>query len=334
MGAYGVPFAPNSPSKRELPAAKGANSLLWHLWGHMRPYFAIASRIASDQHGRVTRRQLMAAGIDPEQIKRWLADGRLCAVHRGVYAVGHVAPSMHGDYVAAVLAGGAGAKLSHAPAAHVFKLTRGRRPPPPEVTVPTTAHRRRPDIVIHRVEALHPHDVTVHDGIPLTSVPRVLLDLAPRLPPARLGRACHEAWVHHRTTPAQVEACIARNPNKPGIAKLRRALGSDITLSDLEDAFLALLRQHGVPLPRTNIDRHGDKVDCHWPQCLLTIELLSYRFHATRDGFERDVARRRRSRHVAFTWGDVLERPAPTVAELRQLLSRARSSPTRLDPRA
>ena len=105
-------------------------------------------------------------------------------------------------------------------------------------------------------------------------------------------------------------------------------------LSDLEDAFLALLRQHGLPLPRTNIDRHGDKVDCHWPQCLLTIELLSYRFHATRDGFERDVARRRRSRHVAFTWGDVLERPAPTVAELRQLLSRARSSPTRLDPRA
>jgi hypothetical protein len=233
-----------------------------------------------------------------------------------------------------VLAGGQGAELSHAPAAHVFKLTRARRPPPPEITVPTLHHRRRPGIVIHRVKALHPYDTTEHEGIPITSVPRVLLDLAPRLPPPDLARACHEAWVHHRTTPLHVEATIARDPNKPGIAKLRRALGSDVTLSDLEDAFLILLRQHGLPLPRTNIDRHGDKVDCFWPAHNLTIELLSYRFHATRDGFEKDVARRRRSHHTAFTWGDVVERPAATATELRQLLSRARSSATRLEPRA
>jgi hypothetical protein len=276
----------------------------------------------------------MADGIDPEQIKRWLSDGCLQAVHPGVYAVGHVAPSIHGDYIAAVFAGGPGAKLSCAPAAHVFKVTRARRPPAPEITVPTLHHRRRPGIVIHRVRALHPYDVTEHEGIPITSVPRVLLDLAPRLPPPQLARACHEAWVHHRTTPIHVEACIARNPNKPGIAKLRRALGSDITLSDLEDAFLILLDLHGLPIPRTNVDRHGDKVDCHWPEPGLTVELLSYRFHATRDGFEKDVARRRRSQHVAFTWGDVVKRPAPTIAELRQLLSRARSSATRLDPRA
>ena len=153
----------------------------WHLWGHMRPEFAIVARIAFGHHGRVSRRQLMAEGIDAEQIKRWLRDGRLHPVHRGVYAVGHVAPSMHGDYSGAVLAGGGGARLSHAPAAHVFKLTRGKRPPPPEITVPTTAHRRRPGIVIHRVKALHPYDVTVHEGIPITSVPRVLLDMAPRL---------------------------------------------------------------------------------------------------------------------------------------------------------
>ena len=223
----------------------------------MRALFAVAAEIAGRQHGRVTRRQLLAAGIDANRIKRWLADGRLRHVHYGVYAVGHVAPSMHGDYRGAVLAGGGGAKLSHAPAAHVFKVTRGKRPPPPEITVPTTAHRRRPGIVIHRVKALHPYDVTVHEGIPITSVPRVLLDMAPRLSPAKLGRACHEAWVHHHTTPAHVEACIARNPNKPGIAKLRHALGSDVTLSDLEDAFLALLDSHGLPLPRTNIDVRG-----------------------------------------------------------------------------
>ena len=270
------------------------------------------------------RRQLIADGIDAEQIKRWLADGRLQAVHRGVYAVGHLAPSMHGDYIAAVFAGGEGAKLSHAPGAHVFKLTRAKRPPPPEIVVPTLHHRRRPGIVIHRVARLHPHDTTVCEGIPVTSVPRILLDLAPRLTPAELTRACHEAWVHHRTTPAHVEACIARNPHKPGAAKLRRALGADVTLSELEDAFLALLKDHGLPLPRTNIDRHGDKVDCYWEEHDLTVELHSYRFHVTRSAFERDTARRRRSRHIAFTYGDVVETGAATVAELRVLLWPAR----------
>ncbi len=294
----------------------------------MRPEVAIAVRIASAQHGRVTRRQLLGEGVDAEEIKRWLVAGRLWAVHHGVYAVGHVAPSTHGDYIAAVLAGGRGAILSHTPAAHLFKLTRGSRPPPPEITVPTTAHRRRPGIVIHRVGYLHHRDTTVLHAIPIATVPRVLLDLAPRLSPSELASACHEAWVHHRTTPSHVEACIARNPNKPGIAKLRRALGADVTLSDLEDAFLALLRQHDLPLPRTNIDRHGDKVDCHWPRHDVTVELLSYRFHASRQAFERDVARRRRSQHVAYSWGDVVERGAATAAELRQRLS-----PTRLAPR-
>lgn len=300
----------------------------------MEGLFAITAEIAGRQHGRVTRRQLLAAGVDGKRIERWLGDGRLRKVHYGVYAVGHLAPSMHGDYSAAVLAGGEGAKLSCAPAAHLFKVTRATRPPPPEITVPTLAHRRRPGIVIHRAAHLHHRDVTLCDGIPITSVPRILLDLAPRLSPADLTRACHEAWVHHRTTPAHVEACIARNPGKKAAAKLRRALGSDVTLSDLEDAFLALLKRYGLPLPRTNIDHRGHKIDCHWPEHDLIVELLSYRFHATRSAFERDARRRRRTHHVAFTYGDVVECGAATITELRQLLSRARSSPTRLDPRA
>jgi len=93
-----------------------------------------------------------------------------------------------------------------------------------------------------------------------------------------------------------------------------------VTLSVLEDAFLALLEKHGLPAPRTNVDRHGDKVDCHWPELGLTVELLSYRFHASRVSFEADVARRRRSDHLAFTYGDVLERSAQTVAELTEAM--------------
>ncbi len=236
--------------------------------------FAIAARIATRQEGRVASRQLVDAGIDRHTIQRWLEDGRLRSVHHGVYAVGHTASSMRGDYMAAVLAGGEGAALSHRAAAHLLRLLQGRAPTP-EITVPTTAHRRRPGIVIHRVHALHVLDCSRLDAIPITTVPRTLLDLAPRLAPEQLARACHEAWVQHGAGPRQVEACIARNPTKPGAKRLRHALGSDVTLSALEDAFLRLLGAHDLPLPRTNVDHRGDRVDCRWHEHDLTVELLS-----------------------------------------------------------
>ena len=284
--------------------------------------FATAAAIAAGQHGRVSRRQLLAAGVDAEQIKRWIRDGRLLPVHRGVYAVGHVAPSMLADYTGAVLAGGDGARLSHFADAHVLRLLPGN-PPRAEVTVPTTAHRRRPGIVIHRVRELHPLDTDTWHDIAILTPARTLLDLAPRLTADQLARACHEAWHRHRTTPADVEACIARNPHKNAIAKLRRALGNDVVLSPLEARFRRLMREHDLPVPRTNIDLDGDKVDCHWPAHGLTVELHSYRFHATRHAFENDIARRRRSSHVPFSWGDVFDRGPRTAAEIGQLLARA-----------
>ena len=285
----------------------------------MHPYRATAARIGGRQHGRVSHAQLIAAGVDAQRIGRWRADGRLRAVHRGVYAVGHEAPSVLGDYMAAVLACGDGALLSHLAIAHVCRLLAGAAPPP-EVTVPTDSGRRRPGIVVHRVRELPARDVTVVHGIPATTVPRTLLDLAPKLTVEQLTRAAHEAWVKYRVTKLDVEACIARNPRKHGIAKLRTALGGDVLLSVLERGFLKLLRQHDLPKPRTNIDLAQDKVDCHWPELGLTVELLSFRFHATRQAFEQDVARRRRSNHLAYTYGDVFERGERTAADLRQVL--------------
>ena len=188
-------------------------------------------RIADRQHGRIARRQLLEAGVDRSRISRWIAEGRLIPVHREVYAVGHASASLHGDYVAAVLAGGRGAVLSHRSAAHMLRLTSGT-PPSPEVTIPVSSGRARSGVVIHR-SPLHTLDVSRLDGIPITIVPRTLLDLAATLSSVDLARACHEAWVHHRTGVAQIDACIARNPTKKGVAKLRRALGADVTLSAL-----------------------------------------------------------------------------------------------------
>ena len=203
--------------------------------GGMGQKFALAASIAWGQHGRVSRSQLLAEGIDAEQIKRWIRDGRLRPVHKGVYAVGHTAPSTPATYTAAVLACGRGARLSDYADAHVLRLLPGD-PPPPEVTVPTAAHRRRPGIIIHRVRELPEQDTSTLDGIRILTAPRTLLDLAPSLPPAKLTRACHEAWHRYGTSPEDIEACIARSPHKHGIAKLRRALGADVVLSPWRSA--------------------------------------------------------------------------------------------------
>ncbi|MEA2193547.1 MAG: hypothetical protein QOI73_3668 [Solirubrobacteraceae bacterium] len=267
-------------------------------------------------------RQLLEAGVDRDRIKRWVADGRLRREHHGVYTLGHPAATAHGIYLSAAFAAGGGAVVSHLAAAYLMKAVRGTMPPP-EVTIDSESGRRRPGIVIHR-SRLHRLDVSELDGVPITILPRVLLDLAPRSVPADLARMCHEAWVHHGTSARHVEACIERNPGKPGAGRLRRAVGSDVTLSDLESCFLELVRDHGLALPRTNVDVRGDKVDCHWPSLGITVELLSFRFHATRHAFEADVARRRRSNHHAFTWGDVFERPAQTASELAALLAAPR----------
>ncbi len=285
----------------------------------MGTLFDTVACIATRQHGRISHGQLLAAGVDRGRIKRWSADGRLRLVHRAVYAVGHTAPAALGDLMAAVLACGDESCVSHRSTLHARGVLR-EPPPRPEVSVPSRSGRRQPRIVVHRVASLPRADTTTFQRIPMTTVPRALLDVAPTLSASALCRACHEAWVRRLATPAQIEACIARNPTKKGAAKLRRAYGSDATLSELEKGFLRLLDEHGLPRPRTNIDRQGDKVDCYWEHLDLTIELLSYRFHMSRWGFENDTTRRRRSKYLGFTWGDVFERGAQTVAELRPLL--------------
>src|SRR5688572_5034514 len=167
-----------------LGACRGAGGANFRWLAPMPLYagnFAIAARLAADRHGCVTWQLLVDAGIHRHTIQRWLDGARLHELHHGVYAVGHRGLSVHGRYMAAVLACGDGAVLSHRAAAHLLGLLPGP-PPSAEVTVPTVAGRKRPGIVIHRVRSLHRLDTSELDRIPITTVARVLLDLAPSLP--------------------------------------------------------------------------------------------------------------------------------------------------------
>ena len=163
--------------------------------------------------------------------------------------------------MAAVQGCGDGALLSGRAAAHHLRLLGGAAPQP-EVTAPT--ERRPRGVRTRRSRQLDPRDGTVWRGIPVTTAARTLVDLADELPIDDLARACHEAGVKHGTTPAEVDAVLARCRSRPGASGLRRVLHGDVpvSLSGLEARFLERLRQARLELPETNRPVDGRRVDC------------------------------------------------------------------------
>jgi hypothetical protein len=287
----------------------------------------VLARIARRQHGVVTRAQLLDAGVSSDEIRWRLQTGGLIRVHRGVYRVGHRAPSIEARYHAAVLACGEGAVLSGEAAGYLWGLLKGTAPPP-EVTAPK---QRRIQGVRTRRARRRPTEATTRQGIPITTVPRTLVDLSSSLSLDDLARACHEAGVLHGTTPRQVEQVLENWPNAPGARKLRRVMHGDVhvTLSALERRFLECLTEANLPLPRTNKPAGTKRVDCRWPDHRLTVELDSYRYHRSRHAWELDRRREREARARGdefrrYTRDDVIDSPQQMLWELSALLRVAR----------
>jgi very-short-patch-repair endonuclease len=279
---------------------------------------------ARAQHGVVTRAQLLDAGLTRHEIAARLRSGMLLRVYPGVYRVGHAAPSVEADYLAAVYACGEGAVLSGLAAAHLLGLVKGSAPAA-EVTCPT--QRRVRGVLTHRSRAPGRQDAIVRNRIPCTSVPRTLVDIAAVLPEEQLARACHEAGVRFGTTPADVRAVLRRRTTSAGARKLRRIMEGDVrvTLSSLEQRFVALVRDAGLPLPGTNRPAGGRRVDCRWPNERLTVELDSYRYHRSRHAWEADRHREREAYARGddfrrYTYDDVFVRPRAVLRELENLL--------------
>ena len=284
------------------------------------------ARIASHSHGVVSRAQLLRAGVTVDEIRHRLRTGALLTEYRGVYRVGHRAPSREARYLAAVRACGEGALLSGLAAAHLLGLLKGA-PPAAEVTAPT--QRRVKGIRTRRSRRGDARDAWTWHGIPVTAVPHTLVDVAAVLAVDDLARACHEAGVRHGTTPAEVEAVLSRRPSAAGAANLRGVMRGDarVTLSKLETRFLERLRDAELALPQTNRLAGGRRVDCRWPQQRLTVELDGYRYHHSRHAWEQDRRREREARARGdefrrYTYGDVFEDPRLMLAELRALLPR------------
>jgi very-short-patch-repair endonuclease len=283
--------------------------------------------LAYAQHGVVSRGQLVALGLTPRAVEHRLDVGRLHPLHRGVYCVGHRVLSREGRWLAAVLAGGPGAVLSHRSAAALWGIA--ATPAGPVDVTAGAARRQRQGIRFHRTE-LPRDEVTTEQGVPVTTPARTLLDLAKVLDRHRLHRATDRAEQHRLTDPHSLDELLSRYPKTQGAAKLRKIteqgrIGETVTRSELEDRFLAFLERHGLPEPETNRMVSGMEVDCVWREQRLIVELDGRATHHTTTAFERDRERDRVLqsqgwRVIRLTWRQLSEDGARVARDLSRLL--------------
>ena len=291
------------------------------------------AEIADRQWGVVSRRQLLALGLTAKAIQWRVSHGRLHPVHRGVYAVGYRQLSRHGWLMAAVLAAGESAVLSHRSAGAAWGLRPSERT---RIEVTTDGgSRSRPGIQVYG-SALRDDERSTKDGIPITTAARTLLDLAAVLQPAQLQRAIERAEALRLTDRTPLDELLTRYPNRRGTRALREVLRAgvhaDRTRNDFERDFLAFLEAYGLPRPVVNGLVEGFEVDFHWPAQRLIVEVDGRETHDTSAAFERDRERDRKLvaagwRPTRLTWRQFTD-DAPAVAEdLASALSLRPSAP-------
>jgi predicted transcriptional regulator of viral defense system len=241
----------------------------------MREESANADRVVAEtaarQHGVITFDQLVRAGLDKSAIQRRIRAARLHRIHRGVYAVGHKALSNEGRWMAAVLACGEGAALSHRSAAELWDMLRAREYAWVHVTVPTSAgRRRRRGIHLHRSPLLQSGTLTTkRRGIRVTTPARTLADLAKTTSAHELNRATRQAEF------------LGLPLDEP----------TDRTRSDLEALFLRICARHGIPRPEVNVKLDPYTVDFLWRDQRVIVEVDGWQAHRGRRSFRDDRER-------------------------------------------
>jgi very-short-patch-repair endonuclease len=268
-----------------MSSAESRNS-----YGKRQTDRAIA-RLAERQHGVVAVWQLLPLGLTQDEIDYRARIGRLHRIHRGVYAVGYRTLTPKGHRMAAVLAYGPDAVLSHRSAAAHWDIGPGFW----KIEVTTPYSRRSRKGTRAHSSPLHPEDITIHDGIPVTSVVRTILDLASQLNKDRLTRLIEEADRKELFDLKALDRAIARRPHAPGIRRLDAVLaayrGYADTRSKLERDFRALILKAGLPEPQYNVIVQGLTVDVYWPEWKLVVELDGEPYHRPPSAFETDRVR-------------------------------------------
>lgn len=288
---------------------------------------AAIRQLAERQHGVVAWRQLRELGLTAGAVRNRIRRGHLITIHRGVFALGHRRLDQHGLYMAAVLACGPSAVLSHGSATHLWRIQRSRRPI--EVSR-VSGHLRPHGVRLHQPRALPSGDVTEIGGIPVTSLERTLADICGRFDERQLERLLVEADRSGQLSWPILHTVLDRPGGRRGIGRLRRVARevdprAAETRSAMEVDFLALCRKAKLPPPQVNVLVEGRLVDFFWPEARLVVETDGYAFHNDRLAFERD---RRSSMALAaadyvvhrFTYRMLAREPEAVIDLLRRCL--------------
>jgi very-short-patch-repair endonuclease/predicted transcriptional regulator of viral defense system len=291
---------------------------------------SVILRLATEQHGIVTRRQLRSAGVSPHVLDHRVKAGLLHAVHAGVYRLGPVVAPLARE-MAAVLAC-PGAAVSHSTAAGLWGLLPQRPADPVHVTLRPDQHRgRRPGLLAHRSE-LAVDEVAQLERVPVTTPARTLVDLARTVSSRELERSLARADRLRLVRSAELASLLDRHAGRAGSGRLRRLLSRDTlpahTRSDIEERLLALIRSSGLPEPDLNVSLHGIEVDCFWRAARLAVEVDGYAYHSSVGAFIRD---RQRDAALAaagiqvlrLSWHQIVREREKTLVQLAQALARA-----------
>ena len=288
--------------------------------------------LASRQHGLVTRRQLLELGLSGPAIQRRLQAGYLRTVHRGVYRIGPIeSPRMM--EMAAVLAGGPSALLSHASAADMWGLARVASPHPVHVTVPQVGGRCREGIIFHSAPGMAADERSRVDGVPVTSVPRTIIDLAASMGSRELELALARAEDQGLVDRAQLHNMVDRYSRRPGMALIRRLLQAGeapgLTRSEAERRCLDLIRKAGLPKPHTNVSVGPYELDFFWPDLDIALEIDGWTYHSSRRRFEGDRRkdnwlRSRGIEVIRLTWRHITRDATASAVQIGQALALAK----------
>jgi very-short-patch-repair endonuclease len=292
--------------------------------------------LAARQNGVVSLAQMISIGFSGSAVWKAVQAGRLHRIHHGVYAVGRPELALRGRFMAAVLACGEGAVLSHGAAAalHGIRKWHGGRI---DVSVPRESPISRPGIRTHRHPGLRPADVTVVDGIPVTSVSRTLLGLATFQREPQIERVCNQAATMRCLDMREMSDLLKRSRGRRGVRRLRNVLargdlGENVPASGLEVRYRHLCAEAGLPKPEINrfllLGDEYHKVDFLWRRQRVVIETDGSRYHSTGWQLARDAHRDELLTEHGYLHGRVREdeieqAPNRAVARARDLLVQA-----------
>ena len=290
--------------------------------------------LAQQQHGVVSSSQLRMAGVSHDIVERRVRAGLLQRIYHGVYLVGPVAAPLSRE-MAALLACGDNAVISHHTAASMWKIMPAQGPTDPiRVISAHSDHGRRRNICARRLRTLGADEVTMCDGIRVTTVERTLMDVAATATARDLERALAEAYARRLSTRAEILALLERHSGRPGVRRLHELVtgaSPALTRSDAEERMLAHIRRVGLPSPRVNVRVHGYEVDFYWSRHKFVVEVDGFAYHSSAASFEGD--RRRDSvlaaagiRVMRVTWRQLTEEPEITLVRLAQALALAARS--------